>query len=280
MDENKEQKEFWNDLKGELWVELQTRIDPMLSVFDQKLFEVLEAQSGERALEIGCGTGTTTLKMSECLGPSGSIHAVDFSRPMICRAQERASEASVDHADFVEAEAQEYDYPSGEFDLAYSRFGVMFFQDPVKAFSKIRNAMKPGGRLGYICWADKSKNPWISEPAQVAKEFLELPKPPGEDEPGMFSMCREERIFEILEKAGWSEIKVEWFESTNMIGKNAEDAADFISRMGPMSEPFSEADEGQKQKTLEALRTFLKDRETPNGVQMGFGNWVVTAKRL
>ena len=81
MTDNIEQKEFWNDLKGDLWVELQTKIDPMLAVFDEKLLEVLDVQKGERALEIGCGTGTTTLKMADRLGPNGSIHALDFSRP-------------------------------------------------------------------------------------------------------------------------------------------------------------------------------------------------------
>ena len=93
MTDNTEQKEFWNDLKGDLWVELQTKIDPMLAVFDEKLLEVLDVQKGERALEIGCGTGTTTLKMADRLGPNGSIHALDFSQPMIGRAKERAVEA-------------------------------------------------------------------------------------------------------------------------------------------------------------------------------------------
>jgi len=279
MTDNTEQKEFWNDLKGDLWVELQTKIDPMLTVFDEKLLEVLDVQKGERALEIGCGTGTTTLKMADRLGPNGSIHALDFSRPMIGRAKERAVEASVDHAVFVETDAQEYQYPSEEFDLAYSRFGVMFFEDPVKAFSGIQSAMKPGGRLAYICWSDKNNNPWIWEPAQVAKKFLELPKPPGEDEPGMFSMCREERIFEILDKAGWSKIRVEAFNSFNSIGNDADEAAEFISRMGPMSEPFSLAGAAIQQKTLEAMKSFLKEYESADGVKMGFGNWVVTARK-
>jgi len=279
MGVNTEQKEFWNDLKGELWVELQTRIDPMLSIFDQKLLQILEVQKGERALEIGCGTGTTTLNMSEHVGRNGSIHAIDFSKPMINRAKQRASDASVEHAVFVQADAQEYNYPAEDFDLAYSRFGVMFFQDPVTAFSKIHGAMKPGGRLGYVCWADKTKNPWILNPSKVAKNFLELPKHPGDNEPGMFSMCREERIFEILDEAGWNEIQVEAFDSMNSIGKNAEDAAEFISKMGPMSEPFTEADEVSQQKTLEALKNYLQNYEKPNGVMLDFGNWIVTAKK-
>ena len=113
----------------------------------------------------------------------------------------------------------------------------------------------------------------------MAKKFLELPKPPGEDEPGMFSMCREERIFEILEKAGWSEIRVEAFNSLNSIGNDADEAAEFISRMGPMSEPFSLAGAAIQQKTLEAMKSFLKEYESADGVQMGFGNWVVTARK-
>ena len=279
MEVNKEQKEFWNEHKGDLWVELQPRIDPMLLIFNQKLLDVLNIRPGERALEIGCGTGTTTLKAAKCLGLSGSIHAVDFSRPMIGKAKERAKEASLENITFVEADAQEYEYPFKEFDLAYSRFGVMFFENPVRAFSRILDAMKPGGRLGYVCWADKNKNAWIYEPAQVAKEFLELPKPPGEDEPGMFSMSREERIRKILDKAGWSDIRVEAFESINTIGKDADDAAEFISKVGPMAQPFSEAGNDLKEKTLEALRSFLKAHEESSGVMLGFCNWIVTASR-
>ena len=275
---NADQREFWNDIKGELWVELQPRIDPMLAPLGDKAIEALELIPGERVLEIGCGNGTTTLAMAERVGTEGEILAVDLSQPMLNKAAERGK-ASGYPVTFLEADAQVYDFPKEHFDAGFSRFGVMFFDDPVAAFSNILSAIRRGGRVAYVCWADREDNPWIRIPAGASKAYLELPPQPADDEPGMFSMQDEERVRSILTSAGWSDITLERFDTECSLGEDVVDAARFISQMGPMSEPFALSDEETQYNTLKVIEESLAPYSSSKGVLMGYSTWIVAATR-
>ena len=274
---NQEQREFWSDIKGDLWVTLQPRIDTMLATFGDKALDTLNPQSGERILEIGCGTGTTTLALGERVGASGEILAADLSRPMLNKAIERANLCAEHSITFVEADAQVHNFATATFDAVYSRFGVMFFDNPVAAFRNIRKAVRPGGRIAYVCWADRKANPWIRIPAGAAKAFLDLPAPPPDDAPGQFSMENEHRVQQILHDAGWSDIGLERFTVDGSIGSNAADAANFITKMGPMSEPFALADSDTQNKTLQVIEEALMPYSNDSGVTLGFSTWIVSA---
>ena len=274
---NQEQREFWSDIKGDLWVTLQPRIDTMLATFGDKALDTLNPQFGERILEIGCGTGTTTLALGERVGASGEILAADLSRPMLNKAIERANLCAEHAITFVEADAQVHNFPTATFDAVYSRFGVMFFDNPVAAFRNIRKAVRPGGRMAYVCWADRKANPWIRIPAGAAKAFLDLPAPPPDDAPGQFSMENEHRVQQILHDAGWSDIGLERFTVDGSIGSNAADAARFITKMGPMSEPFALADSDTQNKTLQVIEEALTPYSNDSGVTLGFSTWIVSA---
>src|SRR3546814_12752306 len=143
---NLDQREFWNEQKGELWVRLQPRIDAMLAPFGEKAIATLAPAPGDGVLEIGCGTGSTTLTLAGRIGPTGRILAVDISRPMLRTAVARAAGTSAPEIAFVEADAQVHDFGPGGFDAAYSRFGMMLFADPVAAFRNILGALRPGDR--------------------------------------------------------------------------------------------------------------------------------------
>ena len=274
---NQEQREFWSDIKGDLWVTLQPRIDTMLATFGDKALDTLNPQSGERILEIGCGTGTTTLALGARVGSSGEILAADLSRPMLNKAIERANVSAEHPITFVEADAQVHSFPTATFDAVYSRFGVMFFDDPIAAFRNIRKAVRPGGRMAYVCWADRKANPWIRIPAGAAKTCLDLPAPPPDDAPGQFSMENEDRVQQILHDAGWSDIGLERFTVEGSIGSNAADAARFITKMGPMSEPFALADSDTQNKTLQVIEEALTPYSNDSGVTLGFSTWIVSA---
>ena len=274
---NQEQREFWSDIKGDLWVTLQPRIDMMLAAFGNKALDTLDPQSGERILEIGCGTGTTTLALGERVGVSGEILAADLSQPMINKAIERADLGAQHPITFVEVDAQVHNFPTAMFDAVYSRFGVMFFDDPVAAFRNIRKAVRPGGRMVYVCWADRKANPWIRIPAGAAKAFLDLPAPPPDNAPGQFSMENEARVQQILRDAGWSDISLERFTVDGSIGSNTADAAGFITKMGPMSEPFALADPDTQNKTLKVIEEALTPYSNDSGVTLGFSTWIVSA---
>ena len=274
---NQEQREFWSDIKGDLWVTLQPRIDTMLATFGDKALDTLNPQSGERILEIGCGTGTTTLALGGRVGTSGEILAADLSRPMLNKAIERANVSAEHPITFVEADAQVHSFPTAAFDAVYSRFGVMFFDDPIAAFRNIGKAVRPGGRMAYVCWADRKANPWIRIPAGAAKTCLDLPAPPPDDAPGQFSMENEDRVQQILHDAGWSDIGLERFTVDGSIGSDAADAARFITKMGPMSEPFALADSDTQNKTLQVIEEALTPYSNDSGVTLGFSTWIVSA---
>lgn len=274
---NPDQHEFWNALKGGLWVDLQPRIDAMLAPFGQQAMDALKLRPGERVLEIGCGTGTTTLALAERVIGTGEVLAADISHPMLQKAIARAATIPEHPIAFVEADAQVHTFPAQHFDAVFSRFGVMFFDDPVAAFANIRSAVKPGGRLAYVCWADRKDNPWVRVPTGAAKAHLEIPPPPPDDAPGQFSMEQEDRVRQILGDAGWSDIALERFDIDHSIGANVDDAIGFICQMGPMSEPFAAADADTQAQTLAALRGALEPFAGPAGVRLGFSTWIVTA---
>jgi len=276
---NLDQQEFWNDIKGKLWVDMQPRIDDMMFPFGEKAMSALQPQPGEKILEIGCGTGTMSLALADRVTPSGQVFAADISKPMLQMAISRAKAMSRELITFVEADAQVFSFPKGVFDAVFSRFGVMFFEDPVAAFRNFHDAVRPGGRLTYVCWADRKDNPWIRIPTGASKAFLEIPPPPEDDAPGQFAMEREARVREILGGAGWSDVKLERFDLDHSLGKDVTDAAGFISQMGPMSGPFSLADNATKKKCLEVIQKALEPYEGANGVSMRFATWVVSASR-
>lgn len=274
---NTDQREFWNALKGGLWVDLQPRIDAMLAPFGDQAMDALKLQPGERALEIGCGTGTTTLALAERVTGTGEVLAADISHPMLQKAIARAATIPEHPISFVEADAQTHAFPAGHFDAAFSRFGVMFFDDPVAGFANIHAALKPGGRLAYVCWADRKDNPWIRIPTGAAKAYLEIPPPPPDDAPGQFSMEREDRVRQILGDAGWSDIALARFDIDHSIGDDLDDAIGYITQMGPMSEVFAEADSEAQANALAAIRGALEPFAGPGGVRVGFSTWIVTA---
>ncbi|MEQ8693810.1 MAG: class I SAM-dependent methyltransferase [Gammaproteobacteria bacterium] len=276
---NTDQREFWNDLKGGLWVEWQSRLDAMLGPFGEKAIEVLNPRPGENVLEIGCGTGTATLAMAGRIGSTGRILAADISHPMLQKAIARAAAAQEAPITFVEADAQIHGFEQSEFDAVFSRFGVMFFENPIAAFQNILGALRPSGRLAFVCWADRADNPWVRIPVSVAKSYLELPPPPSDDVPGQFSMGNADRVRGILSDAGWTDIKLERFNIDHSIGADLADATSFSCRMGPMSEPFAQADEATQRKVTAAVQDALKPYAGPDGVRLGFSTWIVTAVR-
>ncbi|MBT06007.1 MAG: SAM-dependent methyltransferase [Rhodospirillaceae bacterium] len=275
---NVDQQQFWNEVKGDFWVTLKPRIDPLLSPFGVAALNALSAAKGERILDVGCGTGETSVELAKLVGPGGKVQGIDFSRPMLERARAEAVSAPQGVLSFKEGDAEVQQFVPNYFDAVFSRFGVMFFDDPVAALGNIRTAIKPGGRLAYVCWASRKDNPWIGIPTGAARQFLDIPPAPPDDAPGQFAMEREARIFDVLGRAGWSEVSVEKFEMEHNMGKNVSDAAGFICQMGPMSEPFGNASPALRSKCITAVEQALEPFKTSRGIDMKFSTWIVSAK--
>jgi SAM-dependent methyltransferase len=187
---------YWNSAGGRRWVERQQSQDIVLGPILQTTMERAQLRQGERVVDIGCGTGASSIALAERVGPSGQVLAVDVSAPMLARAAERLPPGAP--VKFVRADATTYRFESAAFDLLFSRFGVMFFAEPVRAFANLRTALKPSGRLAFACWRKFDENPWLQVPLRAALEHVPPLPRPGPEDPGPFSFASEQRVTAFL----------------------------------------------------------------------------------
>jgi SAM-dependent methyltransferase len=208
-DANAAQRRYWNDVAGPRRIAAQAFIENRNRESNELLLARLGHKSGERVLEIGCGTGPTTVRLAEMVGPEGRVVAVDISAPMLAVARERTQKAGFANAEFVLGDAQVAALGPAGFDLATSRMGVMFFADPVAAFHNILGALKPGGRLVFACWAQLSENPHWLFTHEIAVKHLGAPAPRPAHEPGPHAFGDPDYLQDMLTRAGFATVAVE-----------------------------------------------------------------------
>ncbi len=279
---NAQQIEYWNEQSGPKWVALESLLDQQLGPIGLAAMARAALAPGERVLDIGCGCGQSTLQLGERVTASGSVLGVDVATAMIERARARARDSGMAHLRFENADAQSFAFAPGAFDIAFSRFGVMFFADPVTAFANVRTALAPGGRLAVLCWQEIRRNPWMLVPLMAAAQHVPLPAPPAPGAPGPFSLADTTRFHEILERAGWADVVCEPLEGELSLGGriDLERAVDFALRIGPVGATLREAGEAGEA-ALPAIkasvREALKPYATPEGVRLEYAAWVVRA---
>jgi diadenosine tetraphosphate (Ap4A) HIT family hydrolase/SAM-dependent methyltransferase len=279
---NAEQIAYWNESVGPTWVLRDELLDGQIRPLGLHTLDRLALAPGERVLDVGCGCGSTTVEIARRVHPDGSVLGVDLSRPMLERAHRRASEAGVEGARFENADAQVHPFPAGSFDVVFSRFGVMFFADPEAAFRNLRAALRPGGRLGFVCWRGLAENPWMMVPMMAAAQHLTMPPPPAPDAPGPFSLADPERVRSILERAGLVDVEIEPHDETLTIGGSGslDQAVDFLLDVGPAARALREAaGAGLRPRVAAAIRDALAPFHGPTGVRMGSASWIVRATR-
>jgi SAM-dependent methyltransferase len=276
---NDEQAELWNEVVGVAWVDHAASYDASLEPFGRATMDRLELVSGERVIDLGCGTGATTLELAERIAP-GTVVGVDLSARMLGAARARAEAAGVESVDFREVDVQTGDLGRGAFDVAFSRMGVMFFADPAAAFANVAGALRPGGRLGFVCFQDPSVNPTITLPVLSVAEILSLPPVPGPDEPSPFSLADADRTTGVLQSAGFVDVEVvpgpDEFAFTG-----ADDLAAVAERMlvqNPLTSPrLAAADVSSRAAALDAVVEVLEPHRNGDVLRLGAGTWIVTA---
>ena len=235
--------------------------------------------AGESALDVGCGCGETLLGLASLVGAGGRVVGVDASVPMLTRARERCGDRA--NVSFLEGDASKVIPAQPSFDLAFSRFGVMFFADPVAAFRRIRAALRPAGRLSFVCWQPLDQNPWAALPFDAAARAVGRPEPTPPDAPGPFSFGDPARVRGILDAAGFRDVAAESVEREVGFGpaSTLDEAAAAIARLGPVARLLVDRDDATRAKAIAAIREVIPPYVSAGGEPRFRGAaWVVTAR--
>jgi SAM-dependent methyltransferase len=273
---NTQQITYWNDAPGKTWADLQDILDVQLEPMGAAVLEALAVRPGERVIDVGCGCGQTTLALADAVGPAGLALGVDISEPMLEVARKRGEGRP--QVRFVNADAQTYAFDAGGFDALHSRFGVMFFDDPTAAFANLRTALKPGGRLAFLCWRTPAENPIMTAPMAAAQKYLPPPEPVAPGTPGPFAFADPERVRAILAGAGFSDIAIRP-QDMPAGGNSAEETLELSLRVGPLGRMLRENPQVDRAAAVADVRAAIAAHARPDGrVFMDSACWVVTAR--
>ena len=277
-DQNADQIAYWNGPGGQRWADRQQAQDILLKPIADTLIDRARPKAGERIIDVGCGSGATSIAFAQQVGSSGHVFGIDVSGPMLARA--RASAPKELPVDFELADATVYPFDPASFDLLASRFGVMFFAEPSRSFANMRKALRPSGRLAFACWREPRENPFFMAPLQaVYKHVPKLPQQAPED-PGPFSFASEARVHRILGEAGFTGIDME---PHNLaldlaIGRGLDAAVQSALEIGPASRALeghpADVRAAATNSIREVLSTFAKGETVPLPASI----WVVTAR--
>lgn len=235
---NTDQADFWSSEAGQVWVSHQDEFDTLLQQALEAVLQHAAPRPGESVLDVGCGTGASSLRLSDMVGDAGRVIAVDIAPPLLNRARTRAGARA--NLRFEHGDAQTHPFDPASADLVFSRFGVMFFADPLAAFANLRRAARPGGRLAMICWQGAPDNPWFMVPMQAAMDRLGKPEPIDPHAPGPMAFKDTDRVTGLLSAAGWQKAKGTPVEVDLIPPQTLEGAADFATSAGPATRVLRE----------------------------------------
>ncbi len=267
---NAAQQDFWSTTQGQRWIEHEDALDAAAAGILDRLLEKIDINRGEHVLDVGCGTGACTRAIAVAVGDEGQVTGLDISQPLLDRARFKSIEAGIANADFVLSDAQTHPFEANTYDAIFSRFGVMFFADPVAAFRNLASGLKPNGRMIFAAWAAVSENPWFLIARDAAVARLGKPSPADPNAPGPVAFQDAERVIKLMTSAGLKDVRCET-EIVQMTPLGtAEDAANLVSKIGPAMRIIKEleGDEADQVAINSAITTAFKDYETENGLRV------------
>jgi SAM-dependent methyltransferase len=278
---NAQQRAYWNEISGPKWVTLADTVNEQIEPLGLAAMDAANLEPGQRVLDVGCGCGQTSLELASRVGATGSVLGLDISAPMLADARARASRASARNLEFIEGDAQVHALEPSAFDRVFSRFGVMFFADPVAAFANLASAVNEGGSLCFICWQAMPSNPWMVVPAQAAAQHIEMPAPADPGGPGPFSFADADHVTSVVANAGWKNVQCTDHsgELSVGLGQSLPDIIEFLQQMGPAGNALREATPEQRAKVTATMSDVLAPYYTDDALRMGFATWIVTATR-
>ena len=271
---NDAQAALWNGGGGCAWVESQELIDRVLAPLETLLIDAGTFEAGARVLDVGCGTGTTTLAAARRTR-AGLCIGVDISEPVIAAARARAEREHA-RARFICADAQSHAFDPASFDAIISRFGVMFFADSVAAFANLRRAARAGAALRFIAWRSAADNPFMTTAELAAAPLLPGIPPRQPDEPGQFAFANPERVHRILSESGWSGIEIRAVDPVCTFPER--DLVTYYTRFGPLGRVLDQKDAETRRRVAEAIRPAFDSYVHGDEVRIVASCWDVRAR--
>lgn len=275
---NRDQAEHWNSSEQtDRWIAHQDQFDRMLAPFTDMILGAAALSPHDHVLDVGCGCGATTLDAARVVA-RGTSTGIDLSEPMLARARQNAARSDVANAYFKHGDAQTYRFRR-VFDAVISRFGVMFFADPVAAFANLRTAVRQGGRLAFVSWQPLLANEWLTVPGAALAEHLSLPDLGDPGAPGMFALAEPGRIRSILADSGWHDVSVTRQSIPILVGGGTLDDAVTFLRTGPIGRRVLDGADAEAQaRAIDAVRSALARHADEHGVHLNAAVWVVQAE--
>ncbi len=272
--------DFWNTILVPKFIKFKHILVDGLTHHSEAIFPSLQVKEGNAVLDVGCGFGDTAMKLARLTGPEGRVVGLDCCDAFMDYGRKEAADERMENVTFVNGDALIYPFKP-DYDFVFSRFGTMFFSNPVAGLRNMRKALKPGGIVTHIVWRTASDNPWLSMAKEVVLQFL---PPPGEDGqtcgPGPFSMAGQDMVTGMMKSAGFEDVKFERIDAPVLVGRTVQDAIDFQLAIGPAGEVFREAgDEAEEKRTeIEAALAEAIDAEKKeaDGIVMDSSSWVIS----
>jgi SAM-dependent methyltransferase len=274
---NAPQIEYWNGPAGDKWARLADSQDIMLGALGSATMDACDIQPGHMVLDVGCGSGTTTIEIARRVGAEGRVLGIDISTPMLDVGRARLEALKIDGVTFDNNDVATYPFEEGRFDRVFSRFGVMFFIDPIAAFTNIRKGVKSGGQLTFVCWQALDKNPWLEIPFKIALQHLPAPPAARPEDPGPIAFADPDRVRCILSGAGFGDIELESLETILPLGPDVPASVEKLVQLGPTGRLLGSAPDDIKARVADDLGAAISEFQTDNGVMIGSTTWIVSA---
>jgi SAM-dependent methyltransferase len=277
---NAREMQYWNSAATQAWADQHEPIDRLFAGLTQVALGLAALKPGERVIDIGCGSGTTVLELAARVGSGGHVLGADISKQSVERARERIAAAGMRQAEVALADVSTHAFAPNNFDLAFSRFGVMFFADPIATFANLRKAIKPSGGLAMAVFRTAQENGWVTAPMAAIRHLLPPLTPPGPEEPGQFSWADPARVHRILEAAGFREVSLTPHDPAMLLAGpgGAAEATTFAMLVGPVVRATLNASAQQREAVRASLEAFFQSQDGPQGIVLPGAIWVVLAR--